>query len=54
VEIEEVKRAGGYAVGIATDEPACIAIDEWKRKRLLDVGADMIVPNFLDPKLAGL
>lgn len=54
VEIEEVKRAGGYAVGIATDEPACIVIDEWKRKRLLDVGADMIVPNFLDPQLAGL
>ena len=54
VEIEEVKRAGGFAVGIATDEPACLVIDEWKRKRLLDAGADMIIPNFLDPQLAAL
>jgi phosphoglycolate phosphatase len=54
VEIEEVKRAGGYAVGIATDEPACLVIDEWKRKRLVDAGADMIIPNFLDPQLANL
>jgi phosphoglycolate phosphatase len=51
VEIEEVKKAGGFAVGIATDEPACLKIDEWKRKRLLAAGADMIVPNFLDPQL---
>jgi phosphoglycolate phosphatase-like HAD superfamily hydrolase len=54
VEIEEVKRAGGFAVGIATDEPACLVVDEWKRKRLLDAGADMIIPNFLDPQLAAI
>jgi phosphoglycolate phosphatase len=54
VEIEEVKHAGGFAVGIATDEPACVKIDEWKRKRLLDAGADMIIPNFLDPQLAAI
>jgi phosphoglycolate phosphatase len=54
VEIEEVKRAGGFAVGIATDEPACLKIDEWKRKRLLDAGADMIIPNFLDPQLSAI
>jgi phosphoglycolate phosphatase len=54
VEIEEVKHAGGFAVGIATDEPACLVIDEWKRKRLLDAGADMIIPNFLDPQLAAI
>jgi len=54
VEIEEVKHAGGFAVGIATDEPACLKIDEWKRKRLLDAGADMIIPNFLDPQLAAI
>jgi phosphoglycolate phosphatase len=52
VEIEEVKRAGGFAIGIATDEPACLTLDEWKRRRLLDAGADMIVPNFLDPQLS--
>ena len=54
VEIEEVKRGGGFAVGIATDEPACLILDEWKRRRLLDAGADMIVPNFLDPQLKPL
>lgn len=48
VEIEEVKKAGGIAVGVATAEPACLAVDEWKRLRLIKVGADMIIPNFLD------
>jgi phosphoglycolate phosphatase-like HAD superfamily hydrolase len=47
VEIENVKRVGGVAVGVATDEPQCLQIDEWKRKRLAGVGADFIVPNFL-------
>ncbi len=46
VEIEEVKKAGGRAVGVATLEPACIAVDEWKRDRLVRAGADFIVPNF--------
>ena len=48
VEIEEVKKAGGVAVGVATLEPACLQIDEWKRNRLLGVGADRIVANFLN------
>jgi phosphoglycolate phosphatase-like HAD superfamily hydrolase len=47
VEIEEVKKAGGTAVGVATSEPECLRVDEWKRARLLRVGADFIVPNFL-------
>jgi len=47
VEIEEVKNVGGVAVGVASDEPACTRIDEWKRLRLIGVGADYIVPNFL-------
>lgn len=47
VEIEEVKKAGGTAVGVATAEPECLTIDEWKRKRLIQVGADFIVPNYL-------
>lgn len=47
VEIENVKRVGGTAVGVATEEPACLRTDEWKRKRLASVGADYIVPNFL-------
>lgn len=47
VEIEEVKKAGGVAVGVASLEPECAAVDEWKRQRLIKVGADFIVPNFL-------
>lgn len=46
VEIEVVKQAGGVAVGVASDEPECIKIDEWKRNRLAGVGADFIVPNY--------
>jgi phosphoglycolate phosphatase-like HAD superfamily hydrolase len=48
VEIEEVKKAGGTAVGVATAEPECVRIDEWKRQRLIGAGADFIVPNFLN------
>lgn len=47
VEIEEVKNVGGIAVGVASEEPACTKVDEWKRLRLIGVGADYIVPNFL-------
>jgi phosphoglycolate phosphatase-like HAD superfamily hydrolase len=47
VEIEEVKLVGGTAVGVATREPECHEIDDWKRQRLIGVGADYIVPNFL-------
>ena len=47
VEIEVVKKVGGVAVGVASQEPECIAPDEWKRERLTGVGADFIVPNFL-------
>ncbi len=47
VEIEEVKLVGGTAVGVATTEPLCQEIDSWKRQRLIGVGADFIVPNYL-------
>ena len=48
VEIEEVKLVGGVTVGVATQEPGCQDVDEWKRQRLIGVGADFIVPNFLE------
>ncbi len=48
VEIEEVKKAGGVAVALATSEPECVVADEWKRERLIKAGADYIIPNFLD------
>ena len=47
VEIENIKEVGGVAVGVATDEPECRQVDEWKRQRLMGAGADFIVPNFL-------
>jgi phosphoglycolate phosphatase-like HAD superfamily hydrolase len=47
VEIQNIKEVGGVAVGVATAEPECQAVDEWKRKRLVGVGADFIIPNFL-------
>jgi phosphoglycolate phosphatase-like HAD superfamily hydrolase len=47
VEIEEVKKAGGVTVGVATTEPECMVVDDWKRERLIGVGADYIVPNYI-------
>jgi phosphoglycolate phosphatase len=47
VELEAVKHIGGVAVGLATLEPECDRIDEWKRVRLIEGGADYIIPNFL-------
>jgi len=47
VEIELVAGIGGYTVGVATDETQRSGIvNQRKRKRLLEAGADMIVPDF--------
>lgn len=46
VEIEEAKRVGGIAVGVASDEVRRGGVDEWKRRRLIEAGADIIVPDF--------
>jgi phosphoglycolate phosphatase len=46
VEIEEVKRAGGVAVAVASDEVTRRGINEWKRKRLIQAGADVIIPEY--------
>jgi phosphoglycolate phosphatase-like HAD superfamily hydrolase len=46
VEIEEVKRAGGVAVAVASDEVNRRGINEWKRKRLIQAGADVIIPEY--------
>jgi phosphoglycolate phosphatase len=47
VEIENVKGVGGVAIGVATDEGACLRVDAWKRDRLAKAGADGILPNYL-------
>jgi phosphoglycolate phosphatase-like HAD superfamily hydrolase len=48
VEIENAREAGGVAVGVATDEPDCRSVNQWKRNRLVNGGADVIIPNFLE------
>lgn len=50
VEIQNAKEAGGFAVAVASDEARNGAghFDEWKRRRLLGVGADIAIPDFRD------
>ena len=53
VEIENTKEAGGLAVAVASDEAnnGSGNMDEWKRRRLLDVGADVVIPDYRDAAL---
>ena len=46
-ETIEVHRVGGIAVGLATDEPECRVTSPFKRRSLIDSGADYIIPNYL-------
>ena len=46
VEIEDTRAAGGVAVGVASDEARREGIDEWKRSRLIEAGAQIIIPDF--------
>jgi phosphoglycolate phosphatase-like HAD superfamily hydrolase len=46
VEIEEIKRAGGVAVAVASDEVQRRGINEWKRNRLVQAGADLVIPDY--------
>ena len=46
VEIENIKGVDGFACGVATDEVNRRGIDEWKRNRLMNSGADIIIPDF--------
>jgi phosphoglycolate phosphatase len=46
VEIEDSKSVDGIAVGLATDEKYRSGLDEWKRSRLIQAGADLIIPDF--------
>lgn len=58
VEIENVKAAGGIAVGVASNERERRGIDAWKRPRLVRAGADVIIGDYrvrekLIPELMG-
>lgn len=46
VEIEEVKRVGGVAVAVASDEVNRRGVNARKRHRLIQAGADLVVPEF--------
>jgi phosphoglycolate phosphatase-like HAD superfamily hydrolase len=46
VEIEEIKRAGGVAVAVASDEVKRRGINAWKRQRLIEAGADIVIPEY--------
>lgn len=50
VEIQNTKEVGGLAVAVASDEAhnGSGQFDEWKRHRLLGVGADVVIPDFRD------
>jgi phosphoglycolate phosphatase-like HAD superfamily hydrolase len=48
VEIENVKEVGGFACGVASDEERRCGVDEWKRNRLIQAGADIIVPDYAE------
>jgi len=50
VEIENTKQVGGLAVAVASDEAhnGSGNVDEWKRQRLLGVGADVVIPDYRD------
>ncbi|MDD5705725.1 MAG: PfkB family carbohydrate kinase [Kiritimatiellae bacterium] len=46
VEIRETHKAGGYTVGVASDEVRRFGLDPGKRARLVRAGADLLVPDF--------
>ncbi len=48
VEIEAARACGGVAVGIASDEVQRRGLNPAKRTRLLNSGADLIIPDFTE------
>lgn len=48
VETEEVRRAGGVAVAVASAEPPDRGLNAWKRDRLVRAGADIVIPDFAE------
>ena len=46
VEIRETRKAGGYAVGVASDEIRRYGLNLKKRERLIRAGAELIIPDY--------
>lgn len=51
VEIANAVEVEGLAVGAATCEEGTQEWDEWKKSRLLEVGADLLVPHWQEAEL---
>ena len=51
VEIANAVEVGGLAVGAATCEEGGQEWDEWKKSRLLEVGANLLVPHWEEAEL---
>ena len=41
-----MKRVGGVAVAVASDEANRRGVNAWKRDRLVRAGADMVIPEY--------
>lgn len=55
VEIEEIKKVGGLAVGVASEEVQRTGTNAWKRNRLIQAGADLIIGDYrCSPRLLAL
>jgi rfaE bifunctional protein kinase chain/domain len=46
VEIRETHKKGGYTVGVASDEIRRYGLNLSKRTRLIEAGADLIIPDY--------
>ena len=46
VEIRETHKRGGYTIGVASNEIRRHGLNLTKRKRLIESGADLIIPDF--------
>ena len=48
VEIRETRKRGGYTVGVASDEVRRRGLNVRKRRRLIEAGADIVIPDFCE------
>lgn len=46
VEIQDTINANGIAIGVASNEDTREGINGWKRRRLINAGANIIIPDF--------
>lgn len=51
VEIENVSQVDGTTIGVASNEATGEGIDTWKRTRLIEAGANFIIPEYREQDL---